>query len=1056
MSGPLSEDQLVEQPVIDLFKDLGWQYLYAGGEKEPAEFGRETRSEVVLRQRLLAALQKLNPGVPEEAILHGADELCEDLSTWSLVAANRKLHDYLLNGVLVELPGREKSDGADSVRLRVVDWNEPAANDFLIVNQFTIVGPHYTRRPDLIGFLNGLPVLLIELKRPGVAAFHAFNDNIRTYISDVPRLFTYNAFIIASNGIDTRLGSFTAPWQHLSEWKRIESEKEKPAVSLVTAVRGTCEPGRFLDLIENFILYSEQSGGMQKLFARNHQYLGVNNALEALDSARGKHGKIGVFWHTQGSGKSYSMLFFSRKVLRKVPGNWTFVIITDRTDLDDQISDTFSACGIISETESREARAQSGADLRKLLRENHRFVFTLIQKFRAAENEEFPVLSERSDIIVITDEAHRSQYDVFAMNMRTALPNALFLAFTGTPLIAGEEKTREVFGDYISIYDFKQSVEDNATVPLYYENRTPFLHLDNPNLNEDIYKIIENSDLEPEDERKLQRDLGRQYHILTRQDRLEKIAADIVSHYLDRGFQGKAMVISIDKATTVRMHALVQVEWQKETERVREELAKNPAGLKSPQLKDRLEILESTDMAVVVSASQNENEQMKEFGVDIIPHRERMNKENLAAKFKDPGHELRIVFVCAMWLTGFDAPSCSTIYLDKPMRNHTLMQTIARANRVWPGKKNGLIVDYANVFVSLEEALAIYGKGDDGKNPVENKAELIEELKKALNVTQELMKQHGVDLDSFEGLRGFALQQAIADAADELCSPDPVRREFLSKEKMVVSFYKAAKPDPALAKLATRCGLIGMIGKVVREKSGRAGELKPQTPKEVMAEIQALLDASIAAEGFEIAEEEGQYNLLDLSKIDFETLAKKFANSEKKKTLFERLKAQLAREIDAMIEANPTRYDFRQKFEELIQSYNEGSLTIEKAYQALLNLSQAMTEEQSRSVKEELSEEELAVFDLLMKPAPELKKKERSAVKSAARELLAAVQDALVLDWRKRSIARAQVRMTIEEVLDKGLPRDYDKELYEAKVDRIYQHIFEKYESKEKSVYTVA
>ncbi|MBR30830.1 MAG: deoxyribonuclease HsdR [Spirochaetaceae bacterium] len=1048
MPSPLSEDQLVEQPAIELFQVLGWEFVNAYEEQDADGFGRETRSEVVLRPRLLFSLRTLNPDAPEDAIQRAADELSQDLSTWSPVAANRKIHDLILNGVLVDLQP-SKSGNPDSVRLRVVDWENPTNNDFLIVSQFTVVGSHYTRRPDLVGFLNGLPLLLIELKKPGVAAVRAYEDNIRSYKADIPQLFHYNAFIIASNGLDTRLGSFSAPWEHLAEWKRAESEDEPAAVSLEKAIRGTCEPGRFLDLVENFILYSDESGGTKKLFSKNHQYLGVNNALKALDAARGKHGRIGVFWHTQGSGKSYSMVFFARKVLRKVTGNWTFVVITDRTELDDQISETFARCDVVSETESKECRADSGADLRRLLKENHRFVFTLIQKFRAAEFEEFPVLSERSDIIVLTDEAHRSQYDVLAMNMRRALPNALFLAFTGTPLIAGEEKTKEVFGDYISVYDFKQSVEDNATVPLYYENRTPVLHLENPNLNDDIYQIIEDADLSVADERKIQRDLGRQYHILTRQDRLEKIAGDIVSHYLDRGYQGKAMVISIDKATAVRMHDLVQAAWNEELNRVKKDLQANPGN---PALQERRKILETTDMAVVVSSAQNEAESMKELGLDILPHRDRMNKEDLASKFKEPEDPLRLVFVCAMWLTGFDAPSCSTIYLDKPMRNHTLMQTIARANRVWPGKKNGLIVDYANVFASLEEALSIYGKGKGGDHPVEDKSELINELMDSLKSTEEYLQSHGMDLKALLELRGMELQKAIGDAANEFCSPDPVRQEFIAKERKVLSFYQAAKPDPALSQIAPRCALLGMIGRVVRERTAEEGG----DPGEVMAEIQRLLDASIAAEGFEIAEKGSEYRTLDLSKIDFEALQEQFKKSDEKKTLLERLKAQLAREIGRMIDENPTRYDFREKFEELIQSYNEGSRTIEEAYKALLALSKALTEEQSRAVQEELSPEELAIFDLLMKPAPDLKKKERSQVKAAARELLESVKEALVLDWRKRSIARAQVRLTIEEVLDKGLPRDFDKELYEKKVTRIFQHIYEKYESKERSVYSVA
>jgi CSLREA domain-containing protein len=452
-------------------------------------------------------------------------------------------------------------------------------------------------------------------------------------------------------------------------------------------IRGVGEPTRLLDLAENFTLFSEHKSGLIKILAQNHQVLGVNSAIRSMLAAREQgHGRAGVFWQTQGAGKSFSMVFFSQKILRKIEGNWTFVVVTDRTELDDQIATTFKATGAVSQHEGDECHAQSGDELRQLLRGNHRYVFTLIHKFLTPEK-----LSDRRDIIVLTDEAHRSQYDTLAVNMRAALPNAMFLAFTGTPLIVGEERTRDVFGEYVSIYDFQQSVEDRATVPLFYENRTPELRLKNPKLNEDIYELIEDAELNEEAEKKLERELGRQYHIITRDDRLDKIAKDIVTHFLGRGFQGKAMVVSIDKATALKMHDKVRTYWQEEQDRVEKDLAKltefnesDPDEVRA--LNERLGVLKSTDMALIVSPGQNEIEHMTKLGLDIVPHRRRMNSEQLDEKFKDSDDPLGIAFVCAMWMTGFDAPSCSTVYLDKPMRNHTLMQTIARANRVFPGK----------------------------------------------------------------------------------------------------------------------------------------------------------------------------------------------------------------------------------------------------------------------------------------------------------------------------------------------------------------------------------
>jgi type I restriction enzyme R subunit len=457
-------------------------------------------------------------------------------------------------------------------------------------------------------------------------------------------------------------------------------------------LRGTCDRARLLDLAENFTLFSEHKAGLVKVLAQNHQVLGVNNAIASMLEARALgHGRGGVFWQTQGSGKSFSMAFFAQKVLRTLAGNWTFVVVTDRVELDEQIAKTFKAVGAASETEGDECHAASGAHLRELLRGNHRYVFTLIHKFQTPQ-----ALTDRADVIVLTDEAHRSQHDTLALNMRSAMPKATFLAFTGTPLIAGEARTREVFGDYVSIYDFQQSVEDGATVPLFYENRTPELELVNPDLNDDLYRLIEDAGLDDAQEARLEQVLGRQYHLITRDDRLETVAQDIVQHFLGRGFIGKAMVVSIDKATALRMHDKVRTHWAGETERVRKELGRlaylligeeQAADLRAQEaeLKRRLQVLTSTDMALIVSPGQNEIEHMRRLGLDIEPHRRRMNESQppLDERFKDTQDPLRLVFVCAMWLTGFDAPSCSTVYLDKPMRNHTLMQTIARANRVY-------------------------------------------------------------------------------------------------------------------------------------------------------------------------------------------------------------------------------------------------------------------------------------------------------------------------------------------------------------------------------------
>jgi type I restriction enzyme R subunit len=1045
-----TEDQLVEQPAIGLFATLGWQTVSAMEETFGAggTLGRETKGEVVLTDRLRAVLVKLNPGLPTEAIQTAIDELARDRSAMSLEAANREVYRLLKEGIPVSIPDREHG-GQKTERLRVVDWEHPEQNDFLLVSQFSVVGSLYTCRPDLVGFVNGLPWVAIELKKPGVPARAAFDENLTHYKQQIPQLFWYSALLIASNGTDSRVGSLTADWERFFEWKRIDREDEPRRVSLEVMLRGTCDRNRLLDLVENFTLFSEHKAGLVKILGQNHQFLGVNNAIASMLEARKLgHGRGGVFWQTQGSGKSFSMVFFAQKVLRKLAGNWTFVVVTDRVELDEQIAKTFKTVGAVSEAEGDQCHAASGAHLRELLRGNHRYVFTLVHKFQTPE-----ALTDRSDVIVLTDEAHRSQYDTLALNMRAALPKALFLAFTGTPLIAGEERTKEVFGDYVSIYDFQQSVEDGATVPLFYENRTPELQLVNPDLNDDIYDLIEGAALDAEQEEKLEKALGRQYHLITRDDRLDTVAQDIVRHFLGRGFIGKAMVVSIDKATALKMHDKVKKYWGAELARVQQELGRyDLRNDECEALRHRLEVLTTTDMAVIVSPGQNEIEQMKKLGLDIEPHRRRMNESQpgLDEKFKDTADPLRLVFVCAMWLTGFDAPSCSTVYLDKPMRNHTLMQTIARANRVFPGKHSGVIVDYANVFASLERALAIYGAGKGGTNPVKDKAQLVAALREAIASATAFCGVHGVDLAAMEALPlgGMELLSAMENAINALIGPDAVRRDFFGHEKLVNTLYRAVKPDPAVLEFTQRVAGIAALAAAVRAK------MSPNPPdiSEIMGQITGLLDASIA--GLSVREDGPPP--IDLSKINFEALAQRFKQSKHKNTDLEALKAAVRARLERLVRLNRTRADFAEKFEALIDSYNAGSRSIEELFEELLRLSNSLDEEQERHVRENMTEEELVIFDILTRPAPELSADERAEVKKVARELLARLKKLLVLNWRQKAAARSQLKLTIEDALDDGLPRAYTPDLYNAKCAALFEHVYESYPERNEGVYAEA
>ncbi len=1047
-----TEDQLVEQPAINLFAELGWETVSAMEEVMGADgtLGRETQGEVVLSARLEAALTRLNPEVPSEAIKQAVDVLIMDRSAMLPASANREVYQLMKEGIVVSMPDKVNG-GQKSERLRVIDWERPEENDFLLVSQFTVVGKLYKCRPDLVGFVNGLPLVVVEFKKPTVPARAAFDDNLTHYKDAIPDLFWYNALIIASNGTDSRVGSITAEWDRYFEWKRIESEKEDRRISVEVLLRGTCHPKRLIDIVENFTLFSEHKAGLIKAIAQNHQYLGVNAAVESLKEARASgHGRGGVFWHTQGSGKSFSMVFFSQKVMRKLAGDWSFVVVTDRVELDDQIAKTFKAVGAVSEAEGDRCHASSGAHLRELLRGNHRYVFTLIHKFQSEE-----VLSERRDIVVLADEAHRSQYDTLAVNMRSAIPKATFYAFTGTPLIAGEERTRDVFGDYVSIYDFQQSAEDGATVPLFYENRTPELDLANPNLNDDIYEIIEEAGLDGEQEAKLQQRLGRSYHLITRDDRLDAVAKDIVSYFLGRGFMGKALVVSIDKATTIRMYDKVSAYWEEEKTRVEAELASlgdQPPPVASPEhqaehiirreeLTDRLAVLKETDMAVIVSAEQNEIAKMRELGLEIAPHRERLvtSQPGLDEKFKDPSDPLRIAFVCAMWLTGFDAPSCSTIFLDKPLRNHTLMQTIARANRVFAEKHHGTIVDYANVFASLEKALSIYGQGTGGAMPVRDKKQLLSDMRFAVGEAKAFCEGHRVSISEIEALPtgNFDRLVRIGDAVNKLISNESVRKDFFAHQRLCTTLYRANKPDPAAAEFTSVVSCLGHIADEIR----RNLHPDPIDISEVMGAISKLLDDSIL--GHEIREDGPE--ALDLSAINFEALSKRFEQSKQKNTDIEGLKAAIRRRLDAMIEFNPARMDYAEKLQELIDAYNAGSRSIEQLFRDLVEFTKSLDEEEERHIRENVSQEELVILDILMRPAPELNDKEKNEVKLVARELLARLKELLALDWRRKTKIRAQMQLSIEDILDQGLPRAYSTDLYEEKCALLFQHVYERY-----------
>lgn len=1051
------EARYVEDPSMELLSQLGWTPIDAFTEILGARgtLGRDSQHDVILSHRLRFAMRKLNAGdVPDTSIDEAVEALAKDRSIMDRVRANHEVYDLLRDGYRSEWTD---SNGDKRIEtLRYLDLKDAKNNDLLAVQQMWVKSDLHSRRLDVALFVNGVPLVLMEFKGPNEPVKSAYDDNLTDYRDTIPQLFIPNCFVLLSNGSEAKVGSTYSPWAFFGDWKVIDADGTRGKIALETALRGTCDPVILLDVFENFVAYLERPGGLIKNVARAHQYLGVNAAIENLHRARAEQDKrLGVFWHTQGSGKSLSMLWFTQKVLRQVTGTWTFVMVTDRTELDTQLHGEFADAGAISP--AARVHAESITHLRELLSADHRYVFTLIQKFQPSKGQgerEMPVLSNRSDIIVITDEAHRSQYDTLALNMRTALPNASMMGFTGTPLIAGEEQaTRQQFGDYVSIYNFRDAIEDGATVPLYYENRIPELQLVNENFSDDLDALLEAAELDEDAEGQLAREFGTQYTLLTRPERLKTIAADLVAHFVGRGFSGKAMYVGLDKAAAVRMYDLVKENWAEHLAQLRTQHDSLPE-LERPWLASRIALMETTDMAVVVSNGQNELKMLDERGLDIRPHRERMNRDDLAEKFKDAGDPLRLVFVCAMWMTGFDAPSVSTVYLDRPMKNHTLMQTIARANRVFPDKDNGLIVDYVGVFRNLEKALAIYGSASgETESPIEIIDALAGELDAAVVGLIEFCSGAGVDLVAMRDAEGFDHIAQRDSAVEALLIDGETRDHFMVKARQARKLFKALLPNPKAAAQQRNVAAIRVLHERIAEVTR-----PPQADISAVADaVDALLDRSVGAEEYVIrAAAEGTIPdpLIDLSLIDFDGLAAKFAGRKRAET--DRL-AQLLREaaIGAALR-NPTRYELVERIESLISDYNAGSLNIDEYLRRLITLSKSLSSEEERAVREGMNEEELAIFDLLTQPDPVLTSEERAFVKVSAKKLLEHLHDKIVQDWRRKVATTHDVNSTIRRVLDEGLPEvPYTPDIFTSKVQLVFDHVLTAYGDDGTSAYSV-
>lgn len=1121
-----SEDRLVQKTFADHLENvLGWDSVYAFRAETfgpNSLLGRTSERDVVLVRDLRAALAKLNPDLPESARELAIEKLTHADSARSLIQHNREFYAFLRNGVPVEW--RAANGEVREERAKVLDFRNVANNRFLAVRELRVQGlrvPHYNRRADLVCFVNGLPLVFIELKAVYKDIRAGFDENLSDYLHEhsIAHAFHHNAFLVVSNGDRARYGSITSKWEHFVEWKR-NDEKERGRVDAQTLLDGMLAKERLLDLVENFILFDDsRAGGTRKVVARNHQVLGVNQAvasvlrqeqlkrefpegkrlveyrvsraevLRAADApAEGERyapalasksgptddelpllkrahpdlGRLGVFWHTQGSGKSYSMAFFTEKVRRVVPGNFTFLVMTDREDLDNQIWRTFLGCAVVDE---KTPRASSGEVLRELLRGNHRYVFSLVHKFNQDVPEPY---STRDDIIVVSDEAHRSQAGRFARNMRLALPNASFLGFTGTPLFKHDELTKRIFGNYVSRYDFKRSEEDQSTVKLVYESRGEKLGLARLDLNDRIAEAVEKADLDEDQTALLEKLLGKDYEVITADDRLDKVADDFVEHCAIRWQAGKSLFVCIDKITCARMLQRIEPRWRAKIARLQASAEASAATLTTATDEDvrqrltrevatlqrQIAWMDSTIVEIVISEAQNEVRDFQRWGFDIIPHRMVMKtgfetadgkRVDLESAFKDPKHPFRVAIVCAMWLTGFDVECLSTLYVDKPMKAHTLMQAIARANRVYPGKDCGVIVDYNGMLKSLREALAQYALGDaaDGQGDAGDIVAPIELLVVALIQSIEAVENHlvalGFDVNRLKSTTGFAHIEALRDAKDALYTSDEAKRRFEIMARLVFQRFKALLTEPSVYAYATRHDDIEAIYKKLQEHRDAADVV------DVLKALHRIVNDAIRAH----APSPGAERLrVDLSQVDFEKLREEFATKvRRKRTALEDVRNLVEKKLAQMLANNPQRMDYYRKYQEIIADYNreKDRVTIEQTFAALVELVASMDAEQQRAAREGLSEEELALFDLLHRDG--VTKADRERLKQASRDLLAALHAVLAKmhDWRQNPSTQAEVKVLILDQLWQALPRPpFTEEETQQVADRVYEHVWQR------------
>lgn len=1044
MSYDYSENILIQESAAHLLSDeLGWQVELAYNKEtlgKDGTFGRKSHRDVLLARYFQKALRILNPWLTDAQAAQAQDTFERHLSSASLMQINEEKYGYIRDGIPVKV--KKPNGQTEEKRAMIIDFEHPhdmERNYFLAVKEMKVHGDLYHKRTDIVGFVNGIPLLFIELKKNTVDVQNAYFGNYTDYLDTIPHLFYYNAFVMLSNGIEAKVGTLGSKYEFFHEWKRL-SEQDQGNVALETMLRGICRKENFMDLLENFILYDHSDGATAKILARNHQYLGVNEAVKAYAARKLNNGKLGVFWHTQGSGKSYSMIFLAQKIRRKFSGSPTIIVLTDREELNTQISDRFENCGMLGKANAAQFIATSGDNLIRKLEKNQSFIFTLIQKFNQKADK--PIYPDH-DIIIMSDEAHRTQNGALADNMMALLPAAARIGFTGTPLLSNDKITERTFGGYISIYDFKRAVDDGATVPLYYENRgEKILDIKNPDITDKILDAIEAADLDEEQQEKLEQEFKNEIHILTAEPRLRAVAKDFVQHYSDLWTSGKAMFVCLNKVTCVRMYKFVNEYWDEEIENL-ERQKENASQQEMMELERKLKWMKETEMAVVISTDPNEIKTFEKWKLDIKYHREKMVKRELDKEFKDSKNPLRVVFVCAMWLTGFDVKCLSCLYLDKPLKAHTLMQAIARANRVSEGKSNGLIIDYVGIVKALRKALADYtanAGGNGGTDPTIDKGKLIERILEVIAASEEFLRTKNFELNALVYAADFEKLSLLKEAKNAISDSMESVKQFMAYGNEIKRIMKYLDRNNISEKdRAYKDAIIAIFDELKKKK-------KHADNVDLMVQINGIIGEYIVLEQKD--ENRSFAKRFDISKIDFDLLRREFAKAKKKNLAIMELDELIRKRIDSMLKANPSRVDYYERYQKIITDYNQEQdrATIEKTFMDLMDLANSMNQEEQRYVREGFSsDEELSLYDMLLRES--LSREEIGKIKKVAVKLLDKIKGRISeLDhWTDKRETKAAVDTLIGQILWSELPTCYSDDEISAYRQKIYEYVYMRY-----------